>query len=281
MKLTDAIEILKKNDGNHINQVYLPSLGRNVMFGQLTTADVKTLTRNNVFDEFDLNVELLKLGLFDKLCQEDLSNENINSHTITQLDYLSFLIGIRQLLNNTLSYTFTCRKCDHKFKYTIDLATQFNDDIMNFKPQHKMLELVDEGGHIYKFELSNFTMEEYLYYRYVMTRLQSQDSENPDVINESKFTRPILYIKKIFIDDEEIEDWNTALFPIKLDLINKLPPQITFAEPKDNDTNLTNFIADTFAEEFMDRKIRNMEVVCPECKHAYRGIFNFDGFFTF
>ena len=95
MKLTDAIEILKKNDGNHINQVYLPSLGRNVMFGQLTTADVKTLTRNNVFDEFDLNVELLKLGLFDKLCQEDLSNENINSHTITQLDYLSFLIGIK------------------------------------------------------------------------------------------------------------------------------------------------------------------------------------------
>ena len=83
------------------------------------------------------------------------------------------------------------------------------------------------------------------------------------------------------LDDEEIEDWNTALFPTKLDLINKFPPQITFGEPKDNDTNLTNFIADTFAEEFMDRKIRNMEVVCPECRHAYRGIFNFDGFFTF
>lgn len=281
MKLKDAMEILKKNDGNHINQVYIPSLGRKVMFSQLTTADVKTLTRNNVFDEFDLNVELLKLSLFDKLCHEDLKDEHVSSHTITQLDYLSFLIGIRQLLNNTLSYTFTCRKCDHKFKHTIDLAVQFDDDITNFKPQYETLELVDENGHVYKFELTNFTMEEYLYYRYVMTRLQSQDSENPDVINESKFTRPILYIKRIFIDDEEIEDWTTSLFPTKLDLINRLPPQITFAEPKDNDTNLTNFIADTFAEEILDRKIRNMEVVCPECKHAYRGIFNFDGFFTF
>lgn len=281
MKLKDAMEILKKNDGNHINQVYIPSLGRKVMFSQLTTADVKTLTRNNVFDEFDLNVELLKLSLFDKLCHEDLKDEHISSHTITQLDYLSFLIGIRQLLNNTLSYTFTCRKCDHKFKHTIDLAVQFDDDITNFKPQYETLELVDENGHVYKFELTNFTMEEYLYYRYVMTRLQSQDSENPDVINESKFTRPILYIKRIFIDDEEIEDWTTSLFPTKLDLINRLPPQITFGEPKDNDTNLTNFIADTFAEEILDRKIRNMEVVCPECKHAYRGIFNFDGFFTF
>jgi hypothetical protein len=281
MKLKDAMEILKKNDGNHINQVYIPSLGRKVMFSQLTTADVKTLTRNNVFDEFDLNVELLKLSLFDKLCHEDLKDEHISSHTITQLDYLSFLIGIRQLLNNTLSYTFTCRKCDHKFKHTIDLAVQFDDDITNFKPQYETLELVDENGHVYKFELTNFTMEEYLYYRYVMTRLQSQDSENPDVINESKFTRPILYIKRIFIDDEEIEDWTSSLFPTKLDLINRLPPQITFGEPKDNDTNLTNFIADTFAEEILDRKIRNMEVVCPECKHAYRGIFNFDGFFTF
>ena len=281
MKLKDAMEILKKNDGNHINQVYIPSLGRKVMFSQLTTADVKTLTRNNVFDEFDLNVELLKLSLFDKLCHEDLKDEHVSSHTITQLDYLSFLIGIRQLLNNTLSYTFTCRKCDHKFKHTIDLAVQFDDDITNFKPQYETLELVDENGHVYKFELTNFTMEEYLYYRYVMTRLQSQDSENPDVINESKFTRPILYIKRIFIDDEEIEDWTTSLFPTKLDLINRLPPQITFGEPKDNDTNLTNFIADTFAEEILDRKIRNMEVVCPECKHAYRGIFNFDGFFTF
>lgn len=281
MKLKDAMEILKKNDGNHINQVYIPSLGRKVMFSQLTTADVKTLTRNNVFDEFDLNVELLKLSLFDKLCHEDLKDEHISSHTITQLDYLSFLIGIRQLLNNTLSYTFTCRKCDHKFKHTIDLAVQFDDDITNFKPQYETLELVDENGHVYKFELTNFTMEEYLYYRYVMTRLQSQDSENPDVINESKFTRPILYIKRIFIDDEEIEDWTSSLFPTKLDLINRLPPQITFGEPKDNDTNLTNFIADTFAEEILDRKIRNMEVVCPECKHAYKGIFNFDGFFTF
>ena len=172
MKLKDAMEILKKNDGNHINQVYIPSLGRKVMFSQLTTADVKTLTRNNVFDEFDLNVELLKLSLFDKLCHEDLKDEHVSSHTITQLDYLSFLIGIRQLLNNTLSYTFTCRKCDHKFKHTIDLAVQFDDDITNFKPQYETLELVDENGHVYKFELTNFTMEEYLYYRYVMTRLQ-------------------------------------------------------------------------------------------------------------
>lgn len=281
MKLKDAFEILNKNDGKHIDQIYIPSLGRNVMFNPLTTADVKTLTRNNIFDGFDLNVELLKLSLFDKLCGENLSAEGINSHTITQLDYLSFLIGIRQLLNNTLSYSFTCRKCDHKFKHVIDLAEIFHDDIHNFKRQNETLELIDEAGQVYKFELTNFTMEEYLEYRYVMNKLQNQDSSNPDVINESKFTRPILYIKSVYINDEEIEDWNNALFPEKLDLINKISPSITFSDPKENDTNLSNFVADTFAEEYMDRKIRNMEVVCPECKYAYRGIFNFDGFFTF
>jgi hypothetical protein len=47
------------------------------MFSPLTTADVKTLTRMSFLDVFDLNIEGLKLGLFDKLCGEDLSDSVI------------------------------------------------------------------------------------------------------------------------------------------------------------------------------------------------------------
>ena len=104
MKLTDAVKILEEPTGNHLDQIYIPSLGREVMFSPLTTADVKTLTRMSFIDKFDLNVEGLKLGLFDKLCREDLTettvldeNKNIvypavSAKTITQIDYLSFLI---------------------------------------------------------------------------------------------------------------------------------------------------------------------------------------------
>ena len=110
MKIKDAVKILSEPTGQHLEQIYVPSLGRNVLFKPLTTADVKTLTRMSITDDFDINIEGLKLGLFDKLCTEDLSNTEvktedgkilypaISSSTITQIDYLSFLIGIRQML---------------------------------------------------------------------------------------------------------------------------------------------------------------------------------------
>lgn len=282
MKLKDAIKILNQNNGQHIDQIYIPSAGRNIMFKPLTTADVKTLTRNNLFDAFDLNVELLKLGLFDKLLNEDLSSEGINCHTITQLDYLAFLIGMRQMLDNNLSYTFTCRKCDKKFKHVVKLNEEFGDIIRNFEPKSETLELTDESGQIYKFEMENFTMEQYLYYRYTMNKLKDHDQANPDVINENVYTRPILYVKKIFINDEEIEDWTNALFPHKLSLFNSISPSVTIGPAKDgNDTSVSKFVADTFIEEELDKKIRALTVTCPSCKQEYRGIFSFDGFFTF
>ncbi len=281
MKLKDAVKILNKNNGQHLDQIYLPIAGRNVVFSPLTTADVKVLTRNNIFDTFDLNIELLKLGLFDKLCNEDLASEGISSHTITQIDYLSFLIGIRKLLNNTLSYKFTCRKCNNQFKYVLDLEKEFDEDIKNFKPQHETLELIATDGRVFKFELENFTMEDYLYYRYVMNKLNDSDYENPDVVNEIKYIRPILYIKSISIDDEEIEDWKDALLPAKLTLYNQIPPNITFGTHTENDTNIYEFVTKTFAEEKLNNKIRNITVSCPQCGQEYKGIFNFDGFFIF
>jgi hypothetical protein len=104
MKTTDAVKILNQPTGNHLDKIYIPSAKREILFTPLTTADVKTLTRMNFISDFDLSIEGLKLGLFDKLCAEDLSETEIkneegltvfpalSARTITQIDYLSFLI---------------------------------------------------------------------------------------------------------------------------------------------------------------------------------------------
>lgn len=158
MKLEDAVKILEKPTGQHLDQIYIPSLGREVVFHPLTTADAKTLTRMNFLEDFDLNVEGLKLGLFDKLCTEDLSdtavkNEDgsilypaISAKTITQIDYLSFLIGIRRMLDNDIIYTFTCHKdgCGNQFEHTVKLDEEFNDIIYNFKRQTDIVERIDD-----------------------------------------------------------------------------------------------------------------------------------------
>jgi hypothetical protein len=298
MKTTDAVKILMDKSGSHLDKIYIPSLGREILFYPLSTADVKTLTRMSFIDEFDISVEGIKLALFDKLCTEDLSDTAvkdekgveifpaINAKTITIIDYLAFTIGIRQMLNNDLTYKFTCyneeANCDKEFEYTIQLDKQFDDIIFNFKRQREFYEKIDEKtGNIWKFELTNFSMYDYLYFRFFMNKLQDADIESPDVEFEDKFTKPILYIKNIWFNDQLIEDWPTLAFPDKLSFWNKIPPNITINSSGTNFKTLADFCIATFWEEKLQTEIEHMQVQCPYCKKTYNSSFRFDDFFSY
>lgn len=295
MKLIDAVKILEKPTGQHLEQIYIPSLGREVIFRPLSTADAKTLARMNFVDEFDLNVEGLKLGLFDKLCTEDLSdtavkNEDgselypaISAKTITQIDYLSFLNGIRRMLSSDIKYQFTCNNpdCLKSFEYSLNVDEEFNDIIYNFKRQTEFFEKLDDNtGNIYKFELTNFSMTNYLYFLFFLDKLEEIDDNSPDLNYSGKFVKPVLYIKNIWLNDELIEDWPELTLPDKLSFWNKLPPNVTINNGNHNITVFSK-IKEVFDEEKLEEHILNMKVTCPHCGTEYGGVFNFDNFFTF
>lgn len=281
MNTKQALQILEQANGSHLQKIYVPSLQQFILFWPLTTAQVKTLTRINFLDKFDLSIELLKLGLFDKLCAQDLKQKGITSNNITIFDYLSFLIGIRQLLKNDLSFSFICKNCRSSFKTTIDLAKLFDEDLQNFRPQHEYFEKLDEdSGQIWKFELTNFSMNDYLYYKFVLEQLKEKTKNNPDVLNESKFMRPILHIKNIFLNDQLIEDWPQLTFPSKLAFFNKISPNVTLNQTPTN-KSLYGFINSTFAQQKLEQKIKNLEVECTCCHKKYRGAYKYDHFFIF
>ena len=298
MKVADAVKALNQANGSHLDPIYIPSLGREVMFYPLSTADVKTLTRMNFLDEFDIQVEGIKLALFDKLCSEDLSDTAvldangkeiypaISAKTINQFDYLSFLIGIRQMLNNKLTYTFTCfnseKPCNEQFTYEIDMLEKFDDIITNFKRQTEFFERTDEKtGNIWKFGLTNFSMHDYLFFKFFMNKLKETDVDSPDLEFETQFVKPILYIKNIWFNDQLIEDWPTLSFPEKLSFWNKIPPNITVNSLGTEFGTLPDFIQKTFWEEKLVSLIENINVRCPHCGKIYNGSFNFDDFFMF
>lgn len=264
------------------------------MFKPLTTADVKTLTRISFLDTFDLNIEIIKLSLFDKLCTEDLTftekrdedgnllHEKVSSKTITQIDYLSFLIGLRQMLDNTLSYNITCSnpQCNNNFQHILKLDEQFNEEIFNFKPQTFVKEFEDtKTKNIWKFELTNFKMYDYLHFRYMMYKIEQADEQNPDILYETRFTRPILYIKNIWLNDELIEDWPSLSLPDKLMFYNKISPFVLFKKPDDDSESLCSFIEQNFAEQQLMRKIAELKIICPKCNNVMQGAFTFDNFF--
>lgn len=294
MNSKDALKTIEEVNGNHLDKIYMPSLKRELLFKPLTTADAKTLTRISFLEEFDINVEMIKLSLYDKLCTEQSKQEIIDSKgnkyppltskTLTQIDYLSFLNGIRSLLDNEVSYTFTCanKECNHKWEYTLKIDQLFSEEMFNFERQTEFFEKDDpRTGHVWKFELTNFSMENYIYFRYMIEKIKEKDKENPEVTFESKFVRPILYIKNIWLNDELIEDWPELLITDKLNFYNKISPNITINTKGTKNKTLYDFIRETFIEQKIQDKIQNLTVECPNCHNKYDGMFNFDDFFMF
>ena len=71
MKLNNFSKFLQENSGDTTSNIFIPSIGREVAFKSLSVADVKTISRLSIFNIFDLNNELIKLSIFDKLILED------------------------------------------------------------------------------------------------------------------------------------------------------------------------------------------------------------------
>lgn len=297
MNTKDVAQLLDRSTGSHLDPIFIPSAGRTLMFKPMSTADVKTLTRISFIDQFDLNVQMIKLSLFDSLCAQDLSdtqqrdeNNNIikpavSSRTLTQIDYLSFLIGIRQMLDNTLTYSFTCsnQQCGQQFTKVLNLDEQFSEMIYEFKPQHEFFQATDERtGHVWKFQLTNFSMYDYLYFRYMINRIEQNDEENPQVLYEMKFVKPILYIKNIWLNGQLIQDWPSLTLPNKLIFFNKIPPNITINNSSilKNETVYSK-IRSVFIEQKFSDKIDDMIITCPKCNKMYGGLFSFESFFIF
>lgn len=285
MKLSEVQQTLNAERNENTFTIFMPSINKDLKFRYLNTEDLKTLSRIGIFNDFDLNNELLKLSLFDSLLAEPLSSSPLTSDNITQIDYLAFIIGVRKLLKNELSFEFTCQHCDSVFINTIDLEVEFSEYLFNFKPQHLVFEKMDNINNIWKFELTNYTMKNYLYYRYYIEKLKEIDINNPDLINEEKFLRPLLYISKVYKNDIEIDDWGIHLLGDKIKFYNSLPSEITIdSSGKNIDQNyLSTMISNNFIEEKFIDSIENLVVKCQnkDCLEEYTGLYTFDDFTTF
>ena len=283
MKLSDLNEFLNVENNQNTTKIYIPSVKYDVSLKPLTTANVKTLSRIGVFNEFDLNNELLKLSLFDKMIIETKATCGVDSESLTQIDFLSFLIGLRKLLENPLSFSFTCQSCEYEFIHTIDLEAEFSKFIYGYTKKQLFYEKIDQNDVIWKFELSSYSMKDYLYYRYYIERLKELDINNPDLLNEASFIRPVLYVKNIWRNDELIEDWNEQILSTKIKFLNALPSELVLNTKNSElaDACLSNFIKENFDEEKLFKEIEKLQVKCPKCNEAYEGLFTFDDFLTF
>lgn len=276
MNLSNFKKFLEIGNGDTTTNIYLPSIKRFVPFKSLTVADVKTIARLDLFSIFDINNELIKLSLFDKLILEDKDSCGVSSENITRVDYLSFLIGIRQLLDNNISFTLTCENCKEQFSFQIDIEQAFYPLIQKFQRKNIIFEKTDFNNHKWKFELNSYTMKDYLYYRYYIEEIKQIENEN---FRNDILSKPLLYITKIYRDDEEIDDWKDQTLVEKFEFFNSLPSEIIL-NTKISDPNdyLITFILNNFDEELIEQEVNKFPALCEHCGHSFSNVFSFEDF---
>ena len=164
------------------------------------------------------------------------------------------------------------------FNNSFDLEQVFNEEIQTFIRKNLTFEKVDHTGTKWNFELNSYTMKDYLYYQFYLEEMKNINEE--EFIDEI-FLKPLLYITKIFKNDEEIDDWNEQTFLNKLRFLKTIPGEIFVGTQKNfsKDDYLLTFIQNNFDEERINEFVSNIEVQCTNCGEKYNHVYSFEDLF--
>jgi hypothetical protein len=271
MDIQTAKEILRKSNGNHLYEIFIPSIEKTLLFKPLLTGQQKSLTKFSMnSDTFNYEYEMIKISLFDELLADN-NDIDIKGNDLTEIDMVAFLAGVR--MNNVLEpfeIICTCGDCRNEFNYEIKLY----EIIENCKKAHKTQQFeykIELDDVKYEFELGIPSYKDLVDIEFLVSVYKNQLNKNEDELKNFRiFTKPCAFIKTLKINDSKI-DMNT--FAEKYEMYNSLPPIITINGKK----SILNIIIENF--NLIDISDVINTIVCPECDKKLEGVITNDSFF--
>lgn len=276
MDLKAAMAMLDESQGSNVNNIYIPTFGKELPFKPLTTGQQKSISKFSIDMEGDFNIdeEFIKLALFDSL----IMDKSYKSDRLTEIDMLAFFAGLRALnIVAPLVLNITCynEECGKEFKTTVDL-----NDIIEKCKKYKAPEVEFEktiDGVVYKFILSDPTFRNQIEFEQYMKMIEEQDIMG-NVNDFRLFTTPAIYIKSVSINGEIITDFKDSHFIEKLNFYEKLNGELTIttSDEKAKDCLLLQLL-DHFGTESKESLFN--KISCPYCKNEVEGVITYDNFF--
>jgi len=254
IKLKDAIKLIKENESSHCYSCYLPGLDKEVSFRPLTVSELKSVAKISI-DEEEMYTGLT--ALLHILCIEDLDMSNI-----TEIDKTRALLTIKVANNiGEDEYNITCKSCNTKFNYVLPIT----DIIENFKETPKERTVTTTINDIeYKLILGMPSLElTSIYNNFTEDVRKSVENNNYDdeqqtniLLHLLKYSS-MLFVKKIFINDNEVEEFSSET---KLDVRNEIIDVLP--------ANIIDKVNDIIAEEeSYDINLKlSFPMMCPKCK---------------
>lgn len=272
LDITSAMKMLNEGNGISTYPVYVPSLKRNIMFKTLTVGEQKTLSKEAIENED---------GFYVCLCAviAKLSTEELDFNVLNEIDKTSILAGIKK--NNFVGnevLNIICAKCSQKFTIDYDPIVHISK-FLKVEIPRSFFE-ISSNGKVFKFDLSLPSINFVVMFRTYMNALKERakfelkdDKEQFEIMmaNVSEYLskyQDFTYVRKIFIDGQEIDGFDSADIPTRDELIDALPVTVMGA--------LQKKIKETFEPLFEGM---SQEITCPYCKDKIVDTINMDGFF--
>ena len=222
MDLQSALKTLQESMGSFTYPVYIPSYKETKEFRLMTTGDVMSIgKKSKITNGFDYQITLFALI-------KKLSVEEIDIYKLTDFDRMRILLSIFMNNNNDIgNVTFECKDelCKKDIKYKIDLHTMISkienpkDIVKDYNIGNLKINMT-YGSPTYLDSLCFYKeLEEQLKY----TKDDKEARKNTE--NEFKKRLPLLYIKKVIFNGEEI-DFINASEEIKKEFLSIIPNYI-------------------------------------------------------
>lgn len=267
MKVEEALKILKENMGKSPFSVFIPSMGKSLLFSPVSVADKKSITKVATAHDDYINYMIFYDGLIRKICYE----KNFLPINLPFYEFVALVSQIRLNSNvEPIILTFTCEndKCQKDINYLIDFK-QIAENCNNVKVENLKCD-IDYNNLKYTFEFGAPTMENYLGYSMTLESIRKNKNILLNPKNDIQLYYTTMFIKGISLNGEKIE---LDSYVTVNDIVQNIPDYIT-----DSEKGIIEFVYKHYSPVHFENVFTSVK--CPVCGNENKDGLTFDSFFT-
>jgi hypothetical protein len=207
MDITQAANMLAKNNANTTYDIHVPSLGKKIPFMYMTVSNYKSMAKavmegNSKFDEFLAGLILT------------LSSGVVLPSTINRVDKLYILAGIKyKHVDPSTDITLKCVNCLKPIEH-IDIFENYNNEINT--TNEDITYTIGELNVTLSIGLPSLEVDHY-FNLYAFDKFDTSD-DSQMIIRE--YERQLMNIRSITINGEDVVDYDTCPILQKLSILS-------------------------------------------------------------
>ena len=274
MKSDVLVNLLKASAGSHTYDVWIPSQKRNVKFMPLTVGQQKTISKLAM----DVQTSRVEDEMTYRLQKKDmilsLSTEQLDETSLTEIDAIAISAAIRKSnIMSPLKMEMSC-DCGEKIGFSVDFGVII-EKCRDFK--FREVEISREiQGKRWKIVIGDASFDDSISYKNLQA-MYKEEGANRLVIDVEKFQFidwPAQFIKRVFVDEEEVEDFPDMNLFDKIGFFVKVPQEVWFGEG-----NVIDACMEHFSQKYYSDLVFQ-DVKCSKCDKVHKGAVSYDNFFT-